>query len=69
MLLFTDFYSRKLAEEANQQVATGRSWRADELRLKSTEDLHKLWHILLIEKNLLISDNKLKKKIHNSMGS
>ena len=34
------------------------------MRLKSTEDLHKLWHILLIEKNLLISDNKLKKKIH-----
>jgi hypothetical protein len=39
------------------------------MRLKSTEDLHKLWHILLIEKNLLISDNKLKRKIHNSMGS
>ena len=39
MLNFTDFYSKKLAEEANQQVSTGRSWKADEFRLKSNEDL------------------------------
>lgn len=25
------------------QVKTGRSWTADELRLKSNSDLHKLW--------------------------
>lgn len=25
------------------RIATGRSWKTDELRLKSNEDLHKLW--------------------------
>ena len=46
---------------------TGRSWSAEDLRRKSWDDLHKLWYVLLKERNLLLSERDRYKAVGQIM--
>lgn len=56
LLGFEDFFQKGAAlpvHSSHDSPSIGRAWYASELRLKSFLDLHKLWFVLLKERNLL----------------
>lgn len=50
-------------------VKSGAPWDAKQLRTKSNEDLHKLWYILLKEKNMLLTLEQESKRQRVAMPS
>lgn len=58
------FLSRKnVGLEPSISRNYGRSWSAPELRRKDFSDLHRLWYILLKEKNLLLTQQAEAKRL------
>lgn len=51
-----EFFEESTAANKDGVVVTGRSWRSSELRLKSFDELHALWYVLLKERNKLLTD-------------
>nr|XP_043607952.1 39S ribosomal protein L47, mitochondrial-like [Erigeron canadensis] len=56
---FEEFFETDRNPEEEKPVVNGRSWKASELHLKSWDDLHKLWYVLLKEKNMLMTQRQM----------
>ncbi|KAK4362398.1 hypothetical protein RND71_017639 [Anisodus tanguticus] len=53
------FFEVDRTPEDDKPVVYGRGWKASELRLKSWDDIQKLWYVLLKEKNMLMTQRQM----------
>ncbi|XP_020113215.1 39S ribosomal protein L47, mitochondrial [Ananas comosus] len=53
------FFEVDRSTDEEKPVIYGRGWKASELRFKSWDDLHKLWYVLLKEKNMLMTQRQM----------
>uniref|UniRef100_A0A2P2JL94 Large ribosomal subunit protein uL29m n=1 Tax=Rhizophora mucronata TaxID=61149 RepID=A0A2P2JL94_RHIMU len=54
-----EFFEVDRSQDEAKPIVYGRSWKASELRLKAWDDLHKLWYVLLKEKNMLMTQRQM----------
>ncbi|KAH9310532.1 hypothetical protein KI387_025567, partial [Taxus chinensis] len=54
-----EFFEADRSLDDEKPNVYGRGWKAAELRLKSWDDLQKLWYVLLKEKNMLMSQRQM----------
>ncbi|KAL1215939.1 hypothetical protein V5N11_028935 [Cardamine amara subsp. amara] len=54
-----EFFELGRSQDEDKPLVYGRGWKASELRLKSWDDLQKLWFILLKEKNMLMTQHQM----------
>lgn len=54
-----DFFEVDRKADDETPNVYGRGWKASELRLKSWDDLNKLWYVLMKEKNMLMTQRQM----------